>query len=80
MSENKEKGGMKISWVILIIFQLAIDVISRVVESMYFIDPERFLVKGIESQSKTDDNGKQEDLNFFLFHLVENFVPGTRPP
>jgi hypothetical protein len=55
MGENKEKGGMKESWVFTIKFQLALKIIPRIIEGIDFVQPKGFLVKGVESQSETNE-------------------------
>jgi hypothetical protein len=53
MGQNKEKGRMKIRRVLLIKFYLPSKIISRVIEGVDFIYPERFLVKCVKPQGKT---------------------------
>jgi hypothetical protein len=48
MSENKKKRGMKVSWVFFVILQLVLDTISRIIESMDFVNPEGFLIEGVD--------------------------------
>jgi hypothetical protein len=51
MGENKKKGRVKIRWVLLIKLYLASEIISRVIECVDFIYPERFLIKGVKPES-----------------------------
>jgi hypothetical protein len=52
MGENKKEGRMEIRRILLIKLYLASEIISRIVECVDFINPERFLVKGVKSQGK----------------------------
>jgi hypothetical protein len=55
MSENKEKRGVKVSWVFFVILQLVLDTISRIIISVNFVNPEGFLIEGVEPKGKADD-------------------------
>jgi hypothetical protein len=65
MSEDKEKGRVEVSRIFLIEFQLAFEIILRVVECMDFVHPERFLIKRVEPQEKADEQAKRKDKKFF---------------
>jgi len=67
MGENEEEGRMKIRRILFIKFYLAVEIISGIVECMDFVHPERFLIKGVESQAKTDEKTNDEDNDFFTF-------------
>jgi len=61
---------MKVGWILLIIFQLVFKAISRIIKGMDLINPERFLVKGVESQGKADEKAKNDDKNFFSSYVT----------
>jgi hypothetical protein len=65
VGENKKQGGMEIGWFLFVEFDLSLEIISRIIKGMNFIHPEGFLVKGVESQGKTDEETEKEDKNFF---------------
>ena len=67
MGEDKKQRRMEIRGVLFVEFYLVFEVISRVIECMDFIHPERFLVEGIESQGKAYEEAENKDNNFFLF-------------
>jgi hypothetical protein len=52
MCENKKEGRVKKGGVFFIIFKLGSETIPGGIKGMDFIHPERFFVKGIESQSR----------------------------
>lgn len=70
MRENKEKGRMKIRWVLLIKSYLISEIIPRIIERMDFIYPERFLIKSVKPEGKTYEKTKHDDNNFFSFHVA----------
>jgi len=72
MGENKEKGRVEIRWILLIKFYLASEIIPRIIEGVDFIDPERFLIKGVKSEYKTYEKAKHDDKNFFSFYVAHN--------
>jgi hypothetical protein len=49
MGEDEEERRMKKGWVLLIEFDLTLEIIPGVIESMDLIHPERFLTKGVKS-------------------------------
>ena len=75
MGEDEEERGMEESGVFFIEFDLAFKVIPGVVEGVDFVGPEGFLVKGIESQCKTNDQTQDEEANFFSFHPTDTQQP-----
>jgi len=72
MGENKEKGRVEIRWILLIKFYLASEIIPRIIEGVDFIDPERFLIKGVKSEYKTYEKAKNDGNNFFSFYVAHN--------
>jgi hypothetical protein len=58
MIENEEEGRVKVKRPPLIKFQLVFETILRVIKRMDFVEPEGFFVKGVKSQSKTNDKAK----------------------
>ena len=70
MSEGKEERRVKESRILLVKFQLVFDAISRIVESVDFIQPEGFLVKGIGPQSKTNKETNNYDKKLLPKHLT----------
>jgi hypothetical protein len=61
---------MKVRRILFIIFQLISYTISRIIEGVDFVNPERFLVEGVESQSKADEKTEKKDEDLFSFeHL-----------
>jgi hypothetical protein len=48
MGEDIKQGRMKVCRILFIIFQLAFKTISRIIEGMDFVNPEGFLIEGID--------------------------------
>ncbi len=67
MGENEKEGGMEESRVLFIEFNLAVEIIPRIIEGVDFIHPEGFLVKGVESQDKPYQKTEKENEKFFSF-------------
>ena len=67
MGEDEEKGRVEVSGIFSVKFQLATEVILRVIKCMNFVRPERFLVKGVEPQSKTNEETEKNDKPLFSF-------------
>jgi hypothetical protein len=44
--------------------------IPRILEGINFVNPERFLIKGVISQSKTDEKAEEENKYFFSFGVT----------
>jgi len=72
MGENEEKGRVKISRILLIKVKLTSKIISRIIEGMDFVHPERFSVEGVESEGKAYEKAKNDDKNFFSFYVAHN--------
>jgi len=72
VGENKEKGRVKISWILFVVVKLTSKIISRIVEGMDFVHPERFSVEGAESKGKTYEKAKNDGNNFFSFYVAHN--------
>ena len=70
MGENEEEGRMKVTWILLIKFYLAFEIISGVIEGMDFVYPKRFVIEGIESQCKTDEEANKKNNYFFLCQFI----------
>jgi len=70
MGEDKEEGRMKIGWILLIKFDLPSEIVSGVIEGMDFVHPERLSVEGVKPQSKTHEEAKNKDGNFFSFRVT----------
>lgn len=66
MCEDEEKGRVKVSGIFSIKFQLAPEVVPRVIQGMNFVHPERFLVKVVEPQSNTEEETDKNDKPFLL--------------
>ena len=54
MGENEKQRWVEEGGVLFIEFYLVFEAISRIVESMDLVHPKGFVVKGIESEDKTD--------------------------
>jgi hypothetical protein len=52
VGKDEEEGRMKIRRILFIQFYLAFEIISRIVVSMDFVEPERFFVKSVEPQTE----------------------------
>jgi hypothetical protein len=61
MGEDEEERGVKIRGVLFIKFYLAFEVISGVIEGVDFINPEGFLVEGIEPQGEAYDETEKKN-------------------
>ena len=70
MGENEKKGWVKVSRFLFVEFYLALKIISRIVERMDLINPQRFLIKSVKSQDKSHNHTKNEDRNFLSFYLI----------
>ena len=70
MGENEEEGRMKVTWIFLIKFYLAFETVSGVIEGMDFVYPKRFVIEGIESQCKTDEEANKKNNYFFLCQFI----------
>ncbi len=70
MGENKEKGRVKIRRILLIKVKLTSKIIPRVIEGVDFIHPEGFLIKGVKSEGKAQENAKNQEKNFFSFDVA----------
>ena len=80
MGENEEKGRVKISRILLIKVKLTSKIISRIIEGMDFVHPERFSVEGVESEGKAYEKAKSDDKNFFSFYVAHiDSVLALRP-
>jgi hypothetical protein len=56
MGENIEEGGVKeVGRMFFEIFYLTLETFSGVIKGVDFVNPQRLVFKGIESQGKTDD-------------------------
>jgi hypothetical protein len=60
MSEEIEQRGLEISWVFFIMRKLVLESISRFIERIDLIRPERFLVKGVKPYDKTNKKAKKK--------------------
>jgi hypothetical protein len=75
MSEDEEKGRMKGGRIFFMKIDLGLEVISGVVKSVDFVQPERFLVEGIESEGKSNEETQNQENEFIpLFMGHENKV------
>jgi hypothetical protein len=72
MGENKKKRGVKVGWVFFVILYLVFNAISRIIVSMDFVNPEGFLVVGIESQGKTYNETENQDEYFYLSYFLHS--------
>jgi hypothetical protein len=58
MSQHVKTGRVEVRRRLFVIFQLSPESVSRVLESIDLIEPERLTVKGVESQGKTSQEQK----------------------
>jgi hypothetical protein len=65
MGEDEEEGRMEKAGVTFIKFYLVFEVIPGIIEGMDFINPEGFLVEGIEPQGKSHQKAEKKHKNFF---------------
>jgi len=65
MGKNKKERGLEESWVLFIEFNLAGEIIPRIIEGVNFIHPEGFLVKGVKSQGQSHKETEKENKDFF---------------
>ena len=65
MGEYKKEGRVEEGWILFVKLQLALKVISRVIKCMNLIEPERFLIEGVEPQGKADENAKDKKKDLF---------------
>jgi hypothetical protein len=72
MSENKKKRRVKVGWIFFVILYLVFNAISRIIVSMDFVNPEGFLVEGVESQGKTYNERENKDEDFFLIYFLHS--------
>jgi hypothetical protein len=49
MGEDKEEGRLEGGWILFVKFYLTSEIVPGVIEGMDFIQPERLLVKTVES-------------------------------
>ena len=70
MGEYKKQRRVKVAWVFFIEFYLTLQIISGVVKRMEFVHPEGSLIKCMKSQSKPNDEAKDEEDDFFLLYLL----------
>ena len=70
MSQNIKQRGVEIGGSLLVKFELTFEIIPRVLIGVDFIEPERFLVKGIEPQRETDQQAGNDDKNLFLAYPI----------
>jgi len=61
---------MKKGWVLLIEFDLPLEIISGVIVGVDLIHPERSLVEGIKPQTEADEQAENKDKNFFSFRVT----------
>jgi hypothetical protein len=54
MGKDKKERRLEISRILFIVIKLGFKIVSRVIEGVDFIHPEGFLVKGVESEGKSD--------------------------
>jgi hypothetical protein len=54
MGEDKEEGGLEGRGVFSVVLDLAPEILSRIIERMDFVDPERFPVKAVKTKGKAD--------------------------
>jgi len=67
VGKDEEERRMKVSWIPLVKFYLASEIISRIIVSMDFVEPERFLIKSIEPQGEPQEKTNNDDKNLFSF-------------
>ena len=65
MGEKKKERGVEESRVVFIEFNLAGEIIPRIIEGVNFIHPEGFLVKGVESQDESYKETEKKNQDFF---------------
>jgi len=70
MRQHKKQGRVEISGIFPIKIYLPFKIISRIVEGMDFINPERSLIKGVKSQSEADDEAEQDQNEFPSFRCI----------
>ena len=72
MGENKKKGRVKVCWIFFVILYLVFNAISRIIVSMDFVNPEGFLIEGVESEGKTYDETENQDEYFSLSYILHS--------
>jgi hypothetical protein len=70
VGKNEEERRMKIRRILLIKLYLAFKIISRIIERMDFIYPERFLIKSVKPEGKAYEKAKDDDNNFLSFYVA----------
>ena len=65
MGENKKERRVEESRVFLIEFNLAVEVIPRIIVRVDFIHPEGFSVKGVKSQGESYKETEKDNKDFF---------------
>ena len=77
MSEDEEKRRVEKGWILLVELELAFEVMGRIIISVDFVHPERFLIEAVESQPKTDDEAEDQNDQFLsphsIFHQILEF-------
>lgn len=63
---------MKVGWVLFVILQLVLDVISRIIEGMDFVNPDGFLIEGVESQGKPYNETQNKGKDFFPPYFIHS--------
>jgi len=78
VGQYEKQGRVKVGWVFFIEFYLAFEIIPRIIKCVDFIHPEGSLIKCMQSQSKPDDETKDEDDDFFsvyFLHILKIGLP-----
>ncbi|HUL22630.1 MAG TPA: hypothetical protein VLZ10_14335, partial [Thermodesulfobacteriota bacterium] len=65
MGENKKKRRLKIGRILSVIVELRFKIISRIIEGIDFIHPERLSIKRVKPEGKAYEKATNDDKNFF---------------
>jgi len=72
MCDKEEEWSLKVCGILLVKGQLAFKTVPRIIESINFIYPERFSIKGVKPQGEADKEAENENEDLFLFSLIHS--------
>ncbi len=64
MAENEEERGVQVIRILLIECELVSQAVSRIIVSVHFVEPERFLIERIEPECKAQEEAEQKSKEF----------------
>jgi hypothetical protein len=71
MGEDEKERSLEGGWILFVKLYLTSEIVPGVIEGMDFIQPERLLVKAVESQGESNDDTKNKDEPFLLLSSVQ---------